>query len=55
MSMTPEKLERIAARLQQRIAQITAQFELDVALLQDRIDELETALKEKDEAVQEEG
>lgn len=43
MANAPDKMERIAARLQHRIAEITARYELDLVMLQDEIDQLKGA------------
>lgn len=45
MANAPDKMERIAARLQHRIAEITARYELDLVMLQDEIETLKDQLK----------
>lgn len=42
----PDKMERVAARLQNRIADLAAAYELRVVLLEDEVDELKVQLKE---------
>lgn len=46
MQQKPDKMERIAARLQNRVAELTARYELDIIVLQDEIDELKEEIKE---------
>lgn len=46
MQQKPDKMERIAARLQNRVAELTARYELDIIVLQDEIEELKEKIKE---------
>ena len=48
--MEPDQLERIAARLQNEIAQLSAQWALQKVMLQDKVEELEKKLAEKEES-----
>lgn len=43
MDNKPDKMERIAARLQRKIAEQAAQYELQIVLLEDELEELKAA------------
>ncbi len=46
----PDKMERIAARLQNKIAVLTAQYELRIVQLEDELDELKEKYVDKKES-----